>query len=115
MSENTILTTGVLKEKERICDLLATLKAKAESNEDRILDDTLPSINIWIFYCEYFEAVRCIFSLEDDPKDFESLFDVLELDDFFISAKEDTMTSKRKITDYVQRMEKKFHGTPSNR
>ncbi len=93
---------------KQILEALDEFQKKIEANEIRALDTSLPSINIWCFYNEYFDQMVQIYSLKEEQERFLELFDILELDRFSIDAHEPYDTSKSKAIDYIKKIKKKL-------
>ena len=93
---------------KQFLEALEEFQKKIDMNEIRALDTSLPSINIWCFYNEYFDQAIRLYSLKEETERFLEFFDALELDRFSIDAHDPYETSKSKAIDYIKRMKKKF-------
>lgn len=93
---------------KQILETLEEFQTKIKTNEIRVPDRSLPSINVWCFWNEYFDQAIRLYSLKEETECFLELFDTLELDRFSIDAHDSYETSKGKVIDYIKRMKKKF-------
>ena len=67
-----------------------------------------PSLKIWCAYEQFFNNILFDYITKKEYDILEQIYDFLELDTFIIDAKESLENSKRKINDYIKRIEKRL-------
>ncbi len=87
---------------------LNVFQRKIETNEWRIRDRRLPSLNIRCFYNEYCSEILKIYSLEHESDLFVRLFDACEMDSFSIEARSEEEIARSKALSYIERVKNKI-------
>lgn len=71
-------------------------------------DDNYPSLTVWCAYSMFTQKIIVKYPPNDNDYNF-AIFEMLELDSFDVSAKNDIENEKEKIRDYIERVKSKIN------
>lgn len=102
----------IFNKQEQIKMLLNTLKYSIENSQNQfIVNSTLPSLLIWASYQEYLTKILALFSASD-KRGYETLAIIvteLDLDEFIVDARVDATENKKRVLDYIERIINKLN------
>ena len=101
-----------IEKQEEIKELLNQLEISVESSNDNLFfeDIKFPSLVLWSKYQKYLNNVLSLFEPKE-KRDYENLGKVitlLELDSFYVDAKECSDKTKLDIQNYIQQIKERI-------
>lgn len=97
-----------IEKQEEIKELLNQLEISVESSNDNLFvkDIKYPSLVLWSKYQKYLTNVLSLFEPKEkrDYENLEKVITLLELDSFYVDAKECSDKTKLDIQNYIQRI-----------
>ena len=101
-----------IEKQEEIKELLNQLEISVKSSNDNLFfkDIKFPSLVLWSKYQKYLTNVLSLFELEEkrDYENLEKVITLLELDSFYVDAKECYGKTKLDIQNYIQRIKERI-------
>ncbi len=91
-----------------IRDEISLLLNNIEKTDVKIVDRKFPSLSVWSYYEMFLNALTNQYFLPAENKEDYEIFELLELDGFYVNACEDSNISKKKIREYSDRIIKKL-------
>lgn len=101
-----------IEKQEEIKELLNQLEISVESSNDNLFfkDIKFPSLVLWSKYQKYLNSVLSLFEPKEklDYENLEKVIYLLELDSFYVVAKECFDKTKLDIQNYIQRIKERI-------
>ena len=111
-TSNTRKGAMYIEKKKEIVELIEQLEHSVASNNDDsfVKDSKCPSLVLWSKYQKYLTNVLSLFELEEkrDYENLEKVITLLELDSFYVDAKECYGKTKLDIQNYIQRIKERI-------
>lgn len=111
-TSNTRKGAMYIEKKKEIAELIEQLEHSVASNNDDsfVKDSKCPSLVLWSKYQKYLTNVLSLFELEEkrDYENLEKVITLLELDSFYVDAKECYGKTKLNIQNYIQRKKERI-------
>lgn len=101
------------KDKQDIIECLDELHNKVvhcdckENCNNNINDDNYPSLTVWCAYNMFSQKIIVKYPPNDNYYNF-NIFELLELDSFYVDCKNDIEVEKKKIFDYIKKVKTKL-------
>ncbi len=97
-----------LQTKQLLKTQINTLLKKVKENNFAIQDNNLPSLSIWCFYEEFINEIMKEFPMNIGNNTNLEIFDLLELDNYYVNAHNSLEKTKEEIINFCDRILKKL-------